>query len=1022
MIYPEEVAKVDKNEYNLKLEEINRCVEERKFEQAAQIADQIDWRRVRNIRTLCMISEIYEAVDRPEDSKQLLLRAYRRSPVGRSILYRLVEVTIKLKQFDEAVEYYSEYAHAAPHDINGLILKYKIYRGRGSSLQEQIDILQEFLKQEYNEKYAYELARLYIEADQIQNALAQCDDLVLWFQSGHYVRKALELKKRYAPLTEKQQEILGMELEQEKTEQEQRLAEERARAQEQEEALSSEQLIGQEKNIVDMESLSEADNIMEDTAREIAQAVKETFTPADDTADHMEEETAGEPEALSRATRTFDLNEIRQARASADQLSTGDKTTELPDVEISQPDNEQQSVTDVKAEDGELTETETAEQEITAGEALSTAQDVPAEKKADYNPDTLQSDILRSMKEITSGVGVRDTKDPEEALVDEVIAQARNEQGRHDKEANGRSGLMDRIRRNNPLSGQAPQKVEAPRLSIDDVLLSMGEKGAAVRRTMENEAQSKEAPVGVLSAADEALLQFDREADITAVNPKADTASEAVSGDIDYAAEGIDLDIVRELAEKQQTPSEDGTADTDDLNEEAALTEEVEEAVPAEEEAEAAAPAEEVEEAAPAEKETEEAAPAEEETEEAAPAEEEVEAAAPAEEEAEEAAPAEEVEAAAPAEEVEEAVPAEEETEEAAPAEEEVKEAAPAEEETEEAAPAEEVEETAPAEEEAEEAALTKEETEEEASTETADAKGHQDIHERSVRDIFRASTRRMPTEEVRRELSQGGSARERAAARAQAQPEDNTLSVASRGFFRAFVDVPDMEMQIFHALEQSLAKGDDKTSRMGNILILGDHGTGKTQMAIALAKALAKEQGKEFVKMAKIYSTDLNRKDIAATIGRIAGGVLIIEEAGDLSDSTADQLTTAMEFRTDGLIIIMEDEERYLHELLGRHPRLAMKFTAQIYIPDYSIDDLIGFAEQMAQQHDCTLSAAAADVLAYRLEAMTEKGDVVNLLNLREIVEHAVGRSAKLGRKLFAGKKRYDSQGRVILLEKDFK
>ena len=121
------VGKVDKNEYKVKLDEIEKCVDTGNYAEAARIADQIDWKRVRNVRTLCLVSEIYEAENRYEDSKALLLRAYRRTPVGRAILYRLVEVTIKLKQFDEAIEYYSEYVQAAPHDTSRFILKYKLY-------------------------------------------------------------------------------------------------------------------------------------------------------------------------------------------------------------------------------------------------------------------------------------------------------------------------------------------------------------------------------------------------------------------------------------------------------------------------------------------------------------------------------------------------------------------------------------------------------------------------------------------------------------------------------------------------------------------------------------------------------------------------------------------------------------------------------------------------------------------------------------------------------------------------------
>ena len=139
------VKKLDKYEYNLKLEEIDKLVDQGDYEEAANLADTIEWKRVRNVRTLCLISEIYEAAGRLPDSKRILERAYRKTPVGRNVLYRLVEVTTALQEYDEALEYYTEYVQAAPHDNNRYILKYKLYRGRGSSVEELIAILEEYL-------------------------------------------------------------------------------------------------------------------------------------------------------------------------------------------------------------------------------------------------------------------------------------------------------------------------------------------------------------------------------------------------------------------------------------------------------------------------------------------------------------------------------------------------------------------------------------------------------------------------------------------------------------------------------------------------------------------------------------------------------------------------------------------------------------------------------------------------------------------------------------------------------------
>ena len=203
----QEVKTLDKYEYNLKLDEIKKLVTSGNYEEAVKVADTVEWKRVRNTRTLCMVSEIYEANGRLEDSKEILLRAYRRSQMTRTILFRLTEVAIKMKEFDEAVEYYSEFVNAAPNDTSRYILKYEIYKGRGSSLEDQIAILEEYKEAEYTEQWGYELAKLYYQAGEKQKCIESCDDLVLWFRQGKYVIKALELKRSLTELTPMQQTI-----------------------------------------------------------------------------------------------------------------------------------------------------------------------------------------------------------------------------------------------------------------------------------------------------------------------------------------------------------------------------------------------------------------------------------------------------------------------------------------------------------------------------------------------------------------------------------------------------------------------------------------------------------------------------------------------------------------------------------------------------------------------------------------------------------------------------------------------
>lgn len=802
---------MDKNEYNLKLEEIDAYVNEGNYSEAAKVADEIDWRRVRNVRTLCMISEIYEADQRYEDSKALLVRAYRRSPVGRAILYRLVEVTIQLKQFDEAIEYYSEYVQAAPHDNNKYILKYKIYRGRGSSLEEQIEILKEYLDQEYTEKWAYELARLYQQAERIPECLATCDDLVLWFHSGKYVIKALELKRKYANLTPKQQEIYDHRFDE--TEPETEPAEET--------------VLGQEKQIVETKEDALAETIMADTEKEIAQAVADMDGQG----------------AVSEEMQEAQKKEEREKEA---------------EVALDEP------IEDAQAFDEQLNK---------------------------YNTNDLQTELVKSMREIVAGVTRR--IENEMSAEDLTIEKSKEEQ-------------ETQSMREDPVF-QLPPKKEvqaAPQLSIDDILLSMGEKGDAVRQAAARVSAETEKPqvTGVVSAMDEALT-------------------------------GMGVKIPEPVQEQEPAVKEEPVQETKAQ----------EEAVAAQEETDVATaktrriPSDEIA---------------------------EIHSVFGLDEmgRRETVSPVQE-----PVQEMEE---------------EPVK-----------------MEEEAPMEAEAPQEFVPQEPMMEQ---QTPPAQGT------FVRRLGQQEPQMQPNG------NNGG----------YSQPNyGNRLMVKEyqRGLFEGFLGIQNLEEQIASAILQAGQKGDDRTSRTGNVLIFGGHGCGKTTIATGIAKAIAQDKGEQFVKMARIYASDFNRKDIASTIAKIAGGTLIIEEAGDLEDAVVDQLTTAMEFRTDGLIIILEDEQRYIHDLLMRHPRFTMKFTSQIFIPVFTIDELVGFGQIYAANLDYVFSEEAAAALYDRIGAAASQGEEISITNVIEFVERAISNSNKVFRKLF-GKRRYDEDNCIVLQEKDFR
>ncbi|MDY3038773.1 MAG: hypothetical protein SOR88_01595 [Roseburia inulinivorans] len=200
------MAELDKYEYKLKLDQMKSLTAEGKYEEAAEIADTINWRKIKNINALVKVGEIYEKVGRYDESKDVLLTAYDKSPIGRMIIYRLAEVAIKTKSFDEAKEYYQEFVEIAPHDNLKYVLKYEISKAQGADIGTLIGILEELKEQEYSEEWAYELAYLYHKAGMSEKCIDACDELILWFGDGPYVERALELKMLYQPLTKQQED------------------------------------------------------------------------------------------------------------------------------------------------------------------------------------------------------------------------------------------------------------------------------------------------------------------------------------------------------------------------------------------------------------------------------------------------------------------------------------------------------------------------------------------------------------------------------------------------------------------------------------------------------------------------------------------------------------------------------------------------------------------------------------------------------------------------------------------------
>ena len=1023
---------MDKREYQEKLDEINRLIAVEDYAQAARVADTIDWKRVRNVQTLVMVSEIYEAVERYEDSKVLLLRAYRRSPLGRTVLYRLVECTIHLGQFDEAIEYYSEYVQAAPHDNNKYILKYKIYKGRGSSLDEQIDILKEYLEQEYTEKWVYELAKLQIQADRVQEGLSTCDDLVLWFHSGKYVIKALELKKKYAPLTPKQQEIydnrFNEEEEEEYTEsgnsylkeaQMQALAEKAAA---QQEAIKSElaedishaaqmekakeelsQKAQAAQKAVD-ETAAQSEKVLADKADEIVAEAGITEPETGDVPEEDEPDVKEEPEMAPVSAEAEDAPEETAAE---------EETAEAPAAE-EEPEETPEEEPAAEAEEAPEQDEYAQENETVAAQAVASAQEEPGQEEEsteEISEEQLQEDMVRSMREIVSGVGPRNSMDEEEAALDQAI-----EQSKEDQENAVAARGADRTF-SVPQSA-ASQKRTAGKLTIDDILLSMGEQGERVREVTGNNVMSADEEAQI--TRQEMEMPAAKETPVTEEAPAAEEVPAAaevpeaqdVLADEEPKIPGFLHDEVKEARQTAEIPVDD-IVQAQEAAEAAAEAEKE----PAEEEVLPQQPSEELASLPPVSRVeyTEEIASAKtkklpvdeiRKLHEAFLADGTSGAAALAAQKASEAAEkaAEMAEAEAAAASGMQVIPEEEDSAVLA----DVRKTAGSEEEQI-AADAQAVTDTA----------LEPEEASEEAQLETAQP-------EEAAFVDAEAAAKEAPVQEEPAVSAAGGVQETVEVPKSAEEPKiygsRPMLQEYQKDLFRGFIGVGSLEEQIANAIQQAEGKQGDRTSRSGNILILGGHGCGKTTIATGIAKAIAEDKGTHSIKMARIYAADLNRKDIAATIAKIAGGMLIIEEAGDLDDAIVDQLTTAMEFRTDGLIVILEDEQRYIHDLLMRHPRFTMKFTAQIYIPQYSNEDLVNFGRIYAESKDYVFSDKALAAFYDRIEAASQNGDVVSITNVVELVDRGIKNANKFFRRIGSSRKRYDEMDRVILKEKDFR
>ena len=846
---------MDKYEYKVKLAQIEKLVTKKDFVTAAKIADGIDWRKVKSVTTLNMIADIYEETSRFEDCYEILNMIYDRSPSRRRVVYRMTCIATKMHDFEEAIDLYKEFVKMAPHDLNKYILKYQIYRERGSSVEDQIVILEEFKSHEYDEKWSYELACLYEEAGQIDRCIEECDELILWFSEGEYVAKAMELKMKYQELTASQQEKFEHRydyLTEEETVEE--FAEEELSEEAEAEEEASTEPVPVEMPIV--QEISEPETVVEE--EDDIPTVSEINTNKFNTMNLQEE--------LARGLQEI-LEQVEEEQAEEEEQDTQEffpvREVVIPRAEEAPVVEEAPAVEEVPVvEEASVVEEEPAVEETPVIEEIAEV----VEEVTEIKPEKALSETAELQTEILKYVTVAQEPKMEELFCTEEDGQmslAIGGEGLLDKQITGQMTIEEILEAWEEKKRQAKEKIDQVEEKRNAVLFETGEITSLLKDFIPTTPREVEEP---------AVLEDDFES--------FDTLEEAIVAVVEPEVE----EPVKEEVTVEETPVE-----------EEIVTEEV-------------------------------------------------------------------------AEEPAEALEIEESFEDDLPQDIDFSEAL--------------------------EAALSepKEEVQEERG-------------EQPTESMLDAIERALATDITPLESS------------------GKYLTEEQEKIFAYFTSVKGMRKQLVTLLGSDSEYAGREDSKIGNLVITGHPGNGKTTLAIDIVKAFQKQRKVKGGKLAKVTGDGLNKKDPAEVVNKLGGGALIIERAGGLNVETVEKLSIVMEGKTGGLLVILEDDTREIEQLIAKNRGFADKFDRFIDIPIFSNDELVAFGKSYAEEQEYYFDEMAVLALYDCIGVRQTSDHVVNVTEVKEFVDDAIAHAEKKSRGLFArlSKKRIDEEGNKLLLEEDF-
>ena len=1010
---------MDKYEYKLKTEQMLELMEDGSYKKAAEIADAIDWKRVRNAAMLTNVSDIYEKNKEYEKSYNVLNLAYHRAEGSRKIISKLCTLALKTGNVDEAIDFYDDFMQIAPKDPNQYILRYQILRAQRAPIEQQIEALEEYKKSEYIEEWAYELAKLYQEAGMTAECLEECDDLILWFSEGQYVYKAMELKMQYKPLTPSQQEKYDKRYEKLSAETEEMpdIATYAGEA-EQEEDANAEDVVD---DTADNEDVRTADIVnMEDTtdADGVEVSVADTESENDSAAVEITEENTVKKKKIGN---TMPLDEALRQLLHPERTTTDGDMEDEPELDdLEQAIGEIESVADMdivneiavkkkKASSaGEMTEIIPDEDEQIEGQMNleDILTDWEGEPDSDAAEDLEEGGVENltedEAEELFEGAGEDLIEEAAEVLPEEVAEELPDDaveelpdDATEELPDDAMKELLEKgteavMEGDDPTETEAEEIVESEPESEEAVDLTDTDKneGENNGETMEDNITKKTEPI--LPPDIQRLID-----EIEGViPPQEETEPKPVKRTL--KKNNVPLENMGKVADSLRIDDADLEEDEEYFGEEAEDLDEDEEYF--EEEAEDLDEDEEY-----------------------------------FEEEAEDLDEDEEY--------------FEEEAEDLDEDEEYFEEEAEDLDEDEEYFE-DEAEDLDEDEEYFEEDAEDEIDFDEEfrVNPEHADIPDDREIPDDDDNMDILSSTKPLSRKETAKMIATGKTA---------PLPLDeisDALSMTDTGFivhgrydlemqsgigtraglteeqkklFSYFVPVRGMSEQLVDVLEQDKnCTNRQGTSRTGNLLIVGNKGNGKTVLAVDVVKAIQKQRNIRQGKVAIVTGDSLNKKKISDIFDKLYGGALIIEKAGKMNERTVARLNKAMEKDTGELLIVLEEQRKPIDRLLSSNREFRRKFTSRLEVPIFINDELVTFGQTYAQENGYRIDEMGILALYSKIDSLQREDHAVTVAEVKGIMDDAIQHSQKASAKKLVKRvfgKNTDESDRILLSENDF-